>query len=459
MGDDLPAIDLGTDRTALAVDAGQHGCAVLDNATVKCWGDNLAGGLGQGDNEHRGDEPGEMGDDLPAVDLPPPNDDFVDSTVLFGDFGSVRGSNGTASNESGEPLHDSRAQSDATTWWSWTAPSSGAVEFNTDGSTFDTILAVYTGPAVDDLAFVTSNDDTNVSVQSEVRFPTTLGTTYRIAVASFGPTATGRIRLNWLPNDDFADAVTISGAAGGINGSTVSATLETGEPDHNPHISAATAASVWYRWTAPRGGRVLINTSGSSFDTVLAVYTGAAVDGLTLVGSNDDAGGFTSAVTFTATAGSTYRIAVGGYDGSEPNSGFVQLNWRQSAPCDGRSVTRDLSMGDPATGTAGADVIRGTGGNDTINGGGGVDRICGGGGTDRLAGGAGNLADRLFGEAGNDTLRGGAGNDALVGGAGNDALVGEAGNDALNGGPNRDTCNGGPQRDTQVACEVRAAIP
>jgi alpha-tubulin suppressor-like RCC1 family protein len=70
MGDDLPAVALGTGRSAKAVTAGAfHTCALLDNDTVKCWGNNVDGGLGLGDTANRGDGPGEMGDDLPAVAL------------------------------------------------------------------------------------------------------------------------------------------------------------------------------------------------------------------------------------------------------------------------------------------------------------------------------------------------------------------------------------------------------
>ena len=52
MGDSLGPVDLGTGRTAIAIAAGDaHTCALLDDGTVKCWGLNVAGQLGQGDTE------------------------------------------------------------------------------------------------------------------------------------------------------------------------------------------------------------------------------------------------------------------------------------------------------------------------------------------------------------------------------------------------------------------------
>jgi alpha-tubulin suppressor-like RCC1 family protein len=72
MGDDLPAVDLGTGRTATALAPGsQHTCALLDDDSLRCWGSGLVGALGVGDDQLHGDEPGEMGDDLPVVDLGP----------------------------------------------------------------------------------------------------------------------------------------------------------------------------------------------------------------------------------------------------------------------------------------------------------------------------------------------------------------------------------------------------
>lgn len=70
MGDNLPTVDLGTDRIAKAIAAGFHNtCALLDNGTVKCWGYNAYGSLGLGDTSNRGDGLGEMGNSLPGVDL------------------------------------------------------------------------------------------------------------------------------------------------------------------------------------------------------------------------------------------------------------------------------------------------------------------------------------------------------------------------------------------------------
>jgi cysteine-rich repeat protein len=70
MGDRLPALNLGTGRTARSMALGyDHTCAMLDNGAVKCWGNNIGGQLGLGDTLARGDEPGEMGDALSTVDL------------------------------------------------------------------------------------------------------------------------------------------------------------------------------------------------------------------------------------------------------------------------------------------------------------------------------------------------------------------------------------------------------
>ena len=77
MGDALPFVDLGTGRTAVAIATGHYAtCAILDTGTVKCWGARNMAGLGPADGSNPstfyvGDEPGEMGDALPPLDLGP----------------------------------------------------------------------------------------------------------------------------------------------------------------------------------------------------------------------------------------------------------------------------------------------------------------------------------------------------------------------------------------------------
>jgi hypothetical protein len=141
------------------------------------------------------------------------------------------------------------------------------------------------------------------------------------------------------PNDNFANAQVVSGCSGSVTGTNIAATKEAGEPN-NPDSPTSTR-SVWYQWQAPSTGSATIDTHGSDFDTVLAVYTGSSVNALTLVtnGSNDDAvpgSDLTSTVTISVTQGTTYRIAVNGYDngGDGGDTGNIKVNWSEGGCVD-----------------------------------------------------------------------------------------------------------------------------
>eukprot|EP01083_Nonionella_stella_P115490 342506_1 len=69
MGDNLLEVDLGTGFIASYIDASVHICALSTTNAIKCWGANGNGQLGAGDTNNRGDEPGEMGDNLLPIDL------------------------------------------------------------------------------------------------------------------------------------------------------------------------------------------------------------------------------------------------------------------------------------------------------------------------------------------------------------------------------------------------------
>ena len=369
------------------------------------------------------------------------NDNFAAAQVLGPATTQVTGTNVGATKETGEPDHAGNPGG-ASIWYRWTAPLDGTYTFNTIRSSFDTLLAVYTGTNVAELTEVVSDDNFGNSIQSSVVFNATYNTTYYIAVDGArqgnGAAAQGTVILNLVSegsepvlndftpaqgsvgqsvrllgenfltvsgvsfngtpatfhtdsstqittviptgattgpitltdtlgdratssgiftvvpvpaNDDFANATTLTGTAPTAAGTNVGATKQTGEPDHADN---AGGASVWFTWTAPASGVYTVSTSGSNFDTLLAVYTGDAVAALTPVASNDDAGPLgISSVTFNVVGGTVYHVAIDGFDGA---TGNYRLNVQAA------SGTPAITALSPGTGGAGVDVaITGTG--------------------------------------------------------------------------------------------------
>ncbi len=128
-------------------------------------------------------------------------------------------------------------------------------------------------------------------------------------------------------NDNFADRIVITGASASVAGSNVGATREPGEPAH------AGSSSVWWTWVAPTANSVRLDTIGSGFETVLAVYTGTVVSNLTLVAYAGQSlytnGHYASRVGFAPTAGVEYSIAVDVLYGS---AGSIMLNLLTGVP-------------------------------------------------------------------------------------------------------------------------------
>ena len=166
---------------------------------------------------------------------------------------------------------------------------------------------------------------------------------YSVAVSDAAgalDSAVAKIRENYPDVLPFTDSMKgqnrINGAVGTGVGNNARATREPGEPFHaNKHGSN----SVWVSWQAPLLGllptEATFDTAGSSFDTLLAVYTGSSVSNLTLVAANDDdfscndstRAFHTSRVRFNPKPGTIYYIAVDGLEGA---TGDITLNWRAS---------------------------------------------------------------------------------------------------------------------------------
>jgi hypothetical protein len=87
----------------------------------------------------------------------------------------------------------------------------------------------------------------------------------------------------------------------------VDATTQPGEPS-----CSGSTATVWYAFTPTVSQPIAINTFGSIYGTMLAVYTGEPCS-LEQIACDDDFGGPQSQVNFNATAGETYYIQAGSF--------------------------------------------------------------------------------------------------------------------------------------------------
>ncbi|HUK94254.1 MAG TPA: hypothetical protein VLU96_04280 [Gaiellaceae bacterium] len=267
----------------------------------------------------------------PALAAPPSNDNFAGAIALNGSSGSVSGTTVGATNEPNEPSGGSLG-----VWYSWKPSVSGATVFDTcAAANFDTWVDVFTGPSLSSLSLVASGDDGCGVKQSIAPFRANAGTKYWIRVGGYnGYQGTFTLSWNVQTNDDLATAQVLSGRSGSVNGSTLGATDEPGEP-------ATSGGGLWYSWTALGTGTVTFDTcSGAQFDTVIDAFAGTSIATLSQVARNDDAcgpaapgdHGRQSSVTFSTTAGTTYSIRVSGSPGTSPNAGSFTLAWSYTGP-------------------------------------------------------------------------------------------------------------------------------
>jgi len=140
-------------------------------------------------------------------------------------------------------------------------------------------------------------------------------------------------------NDNFANAQLLGANDGTLTASNVGASYE---PDEPFHAGQGCYSSVWYKWTAPSDGVLVVESSG--IHTLLGAYTGSAVSSLTEVASDEEFWG--SRIAVDVVPGTTYRIAVDGYDGE---TGTFQLTWHLYA----HPANDDLANAEMLTGSDG----------------------------------------------------------------------------------------------------------
>ncbi len=266
---------------------------------------------------------------LNLVSGAPLNDSFANRETIVKTGQPVYGVSSFATHEPGEPNHAGGSGTHSL-WWTWTADFSGRVNVTTADSSFNTVVEIYIGSAIESLASVAANDNSGLSAEgaetSSVTFEAVRGTSYQIAVDGADSSASGGIHLQIFQvagNDLFERSYRFDGDFIGNVTKNGSAEKEASEP---LHADTAGGRSLWWTWIAPASGAFTLSTSGSSFDTLLAVYTGSSVSSVSEVASNDDdangTAGNTSLVKFNASAGTEYRIAV---DGKNGDSGLIRL--------------------------------------------------------------------------------------------------------------------------------------
>jgi len=253
--------------------------------------------------------------------LPPPNDDFANRFVVANTNVALLGTNANATSEAGEPIHSSYDNTPPTSvWWKWTAPVSSRAVVTVTTSTYNQYLGVYTGTSIINLTAIASGGGGS-SGPAYANFDPIAGTEYAIAVDG-GVDGGGKFSLSVQyvpapPNDWFANRLVVTNTTGGsfyVTGSNLGATKEPGETWQG-------AASVWWSWTAPTNGEVLIEleTYGTTMTYPwLNLYTGTNFSTLTRIAPRVEWGAGQknyNDARFVVTAGTTYSIWVANRSG------------------------------------------------------------------------------------------------------------------------------------------------
>lgn len=291
----------------------------------------------------------------------PPNDRFAQATPITSaqlPFTDPDVDTTNASIEAGEPFESPPCgyQIGATSWYSFTPSSNGTVVISTGGSSYNTTLVVYSGSTLGGLTKLGCNDDYSNTTQSRVTMPVNSGTPYKIQVGGYAH-ETGsmdfELRLASPPvNDAFANRITIPDGPYSDTRDTSEASLQVGEQQSTcGHLNSA---SVWYQFNAPVSESIVVDTAGSSYDTVISAWTGTTLGSLSHVACNDNVETSRARLVMEVTGGTNYIFQVTGYIDS---SGSLQLAFGRSgtndafassrviAPTNGRFVDHRVTTG------------------------------------------------------------------------------------------------------------------
>ena len=229
-------------------------------------------------------------------------------------------------------------------WYCYTAPCTGEVTVSLAGSSYDTMLAVYKGcecfPTQADL--IGCNDDLDGTYQSQVTFAATAGEQYLIEVGGYGAEVGRGLITVKCEGDIDAPASKDDCANARPVGDVIDLPFDTANATFDGPGLCMISPNIWYCYTAPCTGEVIVSLLGSAYDTMLAAYSGCDCYPTSdhLIECNDDFGpSLQSQITFAATAGSQYLIEIGGY-ASETGQGLLNIS------CEGMVVQEKPDLGD-----------------------------------------------------------------------------------------------------------------
>jgi hypothetical protein len=305
--------------------------------------------------------------------IPLANDDFADAQVIAPELPSVIDVASTlgATAQAGEPDHafeeydgaNSGNLASNSVWYQWTAPASGPVVASAGGDDLDSTIAVYTGDTLAELIKVSARDSFDPGGREGAKFTAVSGTVYVIAVDTYSVDGLPRLGGNFslvlnavAANDQFAQRLDLGGSlpVPGVDGATIGASAEAGEPDHASQSDNTASSSVWFTWTAPVAAPVCVRVVSEQTDQIVAVYTGDTLANLSEIVSADLFAAGLKRVVFQAVAGTRYQIAVDAFsrpadNGQSGFEGLFELDICEVPPNDNAADAIEITL--PQTGS------------------------------------------------------------------------------------------------------------
>jgi C1A family cysteine protease len=251
---------------------------------------------------------------------PVANDEIINAKVIEYSGGPISyydnlDTRGATSNTS-DPAFPGGLKYYNTVWYKFTPASTGSLVVSTNGSSYDTVLALwkYTGAGVKRIKWNDNKNSTNLQATLNVASLVS-GNTYLIEVASKKQGGGSmKLQTTFNPvrpiNDEYRKATTITKS---IFAQTLDIWGATSLSD--PVLPIPTSRTIWYKITSRVKGVLTLNTANSNFDTFVAVYSGTSTLPKTQVGWNDDVSTAdkTSNLQINTNAGVTYWIEVGSH--------------------------------------------------------------------------------------------------------------------------------------------------